>query len=177
MGKKGLTVPEAVKYSRHDHMNDLQLLLMYLDLGKYEEARKCILERTADMQHQAQLQKIGLPSVEEWLTTLAWRHPVFSVRLFCDITEQVTSRKLDEVLSGYLQSVIEAVIPQIKEFAECPVTIEVVTEEDDWQIGLAFSELEAQQPNIPENPSFITVRVLNEHDQWTCVLSGKLGGL
>lgn len=177
MGKKGLTVPEAVKYSRHDHMNDLQLLLMYLDMGKYEEARKCILDRTADMQHQAQLQMLKLPLVEEWFTTLAWRYPVFSVQLFCDIAQNENLQQLDETLSGYLESVIEAVIPRIKEFAECPVIIEVVTGESEWRIELAFSELETQQLNIPEPPSWLSVRVLSEHDQWTCVLSGKLGGL
>lgn len=177
MGKKGLTVLEAVKFSRHDHMNDLQLLLMYLDMGKYEEARRCILERTADMQQQARLQKLGLPSVEEWLTTLTWRHPIFSIQLFCDITQKAKSQQLDEVLASYLQSITETVIPHINQFAECPVTIEVVTEENDWQIRLAFSEIEAQRLNIPEHPSLFSVRVLNEHDQWTCVLSGKLGGL
>ena len=39
MRKSRLTVSEALKFSRHDFLNELQLVLMYIDLGEPSEAK------------------------------------------------------------------------------------------------------------------------------------------
>ncbi|MDV6377210.1 Spo0B domain-containing protein [Sporosarcina sp. GW1-11] len=176
MGKNELNVSQAVKFSRHDHMNDLQLLLMYIDMGKYTEAKNCILEKTADMQRQALLQKLCLPYTEEWLTTLEWRYPVLTVELYCDIVSKIDSSDLDVVLVNYLENLVQMVIPKIERYANCAVTIEVVTEETSWFIQLTFSEVCIKQLDIPENSSQFTVEVHGESNQWTITIGGQLGG-
>ena len=40
MGKKELTMAQALKFARHDFLNELQLILLYIDLGKIAEARQ-----------------------------------------------------------------------------------------------------------------------------------------
>ncbi|PIC64590.1 hypothetical protein CSV79_05450 [Sporosarcina sp. P13] len=177
MGMNELNVSQVVKFSRHDHMNDLQLLLMYIDLGKYTEAKNCILEKTADMQRQASLQKLRLPRTEEWLTTLEWRYSVLTVELYCDIVSKIDSSDLDQVLAVYLENLVQLVIPTIERYTNCAVAIEVVTNETSWSIQLAFSELRTKQLDIPENSSQFTVEVHEESNQWTVTIGGQLGGL
>ncbi|PID21403.1 hypothetical protein CSV61_09245 [Sporosarcina sp. P3] len=177
MGKNELNVSQAVRFSRHDHMNDLQLILMNLDMGKYTEARNCILEKTGDMQREALLQKLSMPLTEEWITTLGWRYPVLKVQLYCDITEKIDSSEMDRELVGYLEQVVLAVEEKIQRYADCPVTIEVTTDTASWSMQLTFTELYAKQLDIPEHSSQLTVEVHGEPDQWTFTISGQLGGL
>lgn len=177
MGKNELNVSQAVKFSRHDHMNDLQLLLMYIDMGKYTEAKDCILERTDAMQRQAMLQKLCLPDTEEWLTTLAWRYPMLVVDLSCAIVSKVDSSGLDKVLVEYLENLVQMVIPKIERYTNCEVIIDVVTDESSWKIQLTFSVLRTKQLDIPENASQFTVEVHEESSHWTVTIGGLLGGL
>lgn len=177
MGKNKLNVSQAVKYSRHDHMNDLQLVLMHIDMGNYAEAKKCILDKTGDMQRQAVLQKLCLPRTEEWITTLQWRYPALTTQLYCDITEKIDSSEIDEVLVDYLEEVVLAVKSKIQRYADCPVTIEVTTDAASWTIQLTFMELYAKQLDIPVHSSQLTVEVHSEPNQWTFTISGQLGGL
>ncbi|WP_153732663.1 Spo0B domain-containing protein [Sporosarcina obsidiansis] len=176
MGKRELNVSDAVKYSRHDHMNDLQLLLMYLDMGKYKEAKNCILEKTADMQRQAMLQKLCMPQTEEWLTTLEWRYPVFKTQLYCDIASKLELKDMDGLLVDYLERLVRVIVPKIDLYSECQVAIEVVTTATQWSIQLTFSEISAEQLDTPVNSSQLTVEVLDEPNQWTFIISGQLGG-
>lgn len=177
MVKNRLNVSQAVKFSRYDHMNDLQLILMNMDMGKYAEARNCILERTADMQRESMLQRLCLPRTEEWITTLAWRYPVFGVELYCEIEEKIDSSELDDELAGYLEQVVQAVMAKIERYADCPVAIEVVTDAASWSIQLTFNELHSEQVDIPEHSSRLAVEVHGEPNQWTFTISGQLGGL
>lgn len=176
MGKNKLNVSQAVKFSRHDHMNDLQLILMHIDMGNPAEAKKCILDRTGDMQRQSALQKLGLPCTEEWIMTLQWRYPALVTQLYCEITEKVDSNEIDDVLVDYLEDVIVAVQSKIRRYADCPVTIEVTTDAAFWSIQLTFMELYAKQLDIPEHSSQLTVEVHSEPNQWTFTISGQLGG-
>ena len=177
MGKNELNVSQAVNYSRHDHMNDLQLILMNIDMGKYTEARNCILEKTSDMQREALLQKLCMPLTEEWIMTLGWRYPALKLQLYCDITEKIDSSEIDEVLVDYLEQVVLAAKAEIQRYADCPVTIEVTTDTASWSIQLLFTELYAKQLDIPEHSSQLAVEVHGEPNQWTFTISGQLGGL
>ena len=46
MGNNKLTTAEALKFARHDFLNELQLVLLYIDLDKLPEAKQKILEAT-----------------------------------------------------------------------------------------------------------------------------------
>ena len=45
-GTVKLTTAEALKFARHDFLNELQLVLLYIDLDKLPEAKQKILETT-----------------------------------------------------------------------------------------------------------------------------------
>ncbi len=44
MGNSKLTMAEALKFARHDFLNELQLVLLYIDLDKLPEAKQKILD-------------------------------------------------------------------------------------------------------------------------------------
>ena len=46
MGNSKLTTAKALKFARHDFLNELQLVLLYIDLDKLPEAKQKILEAT-----------------------------------------------------------------------------------------------------------------------------------
>ena len=60
MGNEVLRTAKALKFARHDFLNELQLILLYIDLGKLPEAKKKILETTDDMRQLSMLEKLGL---------------------------------------------------------------------------------------------------------------------
>ncbi|GKV65725.1 MULTISPECIES: Spo0B domain-containing protein [Sporosarcina] len=177
MGKNELKISEIMKFSRHDHMNDMQLLLMYLDMGKYQEAKECILEKTSEMQQFAMLQRLGLPKTEEWLMMLDWKYPVFNSRLCCDIASEVTLPRIDAMLVGYLESLVKTVMSSIDQYAECTVMINVVITALTWSIQLSFSDIQGVSFHAAEDSDLLTIEILNESEQCTVILSGKLGGL
>ena len=77
MGNDKLTLVQALKFARHDFLNELQLILLYIDLGKLPEAKQKIMDTTDAMRQVAMLEKLGLPAVETWLVTFDWIYSVF----------------------------------------------------------------------------------------------------
>ena len=53
MGNDKLTMIKALKFARHDFLNELQLILLYIDLGKLPEARQKLLDTTERMRQIA----------------------------------------------------------------------------------------------------------------------------
>lgn len=174
MGNNDLTVSQTLKFSRHDHMNELQLLLMYIDLGKPEQAKHYILERTAVLQQQAALQRLSMPETEQWLQTLNWRHPLFAADIQCRIETAVQGRG-DEAAVQFLEQLALAVEKTAERYSDCPAAIDVTANAAQWTIRLTFSNL-AAQPDIPEHSSQLTVGVQYEPGRLTVTVSGQLGG-
>ena len=85
MGNNKLTTAEALKFARHDFLNELQLVLLYIDLEKLPEAKQKILEATNRMREVALLERLGLPAVETWLTTFEWLYGTFSKTMTCTL--------------------------------------------------------------------------------------------
>ena len=101
MGTEKLTIGKALKFARHDFLNELQLMLLYMDLGKYAEARKNDYWKQRNvMHHTSMLEKLRLPETEIWLRTFEWRHTAFSKKLQCDII--AGNRDVNDVSSGRL---------------------------------------------------------------------------
>lgn len=175
MEKNTLSVRDALKYSRHDHVNDLQLLLMYLDMGMPDKARECILQATDRMQQEAVLQKLGMPMTEEWLTTLEWRHPSFLKTLRCQI-DTSSPIQVDRELVSFLEELFETIEDGLDPFSEYGVTIDVEADASAWSIRLVFNNLQAEALELPRTPHTVNVNIQKENDDWTCVLSGQLGG-
>ena len=106
MGNNKLTTAQALKFARHDFLNELQLILLYIDLDKLPEAKQKIVDTTIHMQQAAMLERPGLPAVETWLVTFDWLYGAFSATMTCTIATGIRDAD-DESVAAYLEHVFQ----------------------------------------------------------------------
>ncbi|MBO9130496.1 sporulation initiation phosphotransferase B [Bacillus sp. 165] len=74
--KKQWTVTDALRHSRHDWLNRLQLIKGHLSLGQMERVGELIERFVAESQSEARLMSLKLPLFTELLLTYSWeKHP------------------------------------------------------------------------------------------------------
>lgn len=135
MKKPELTVAEALRFSRHDYLNELQLILMYIDLGELTKAKETIHRTTDAIGQLSKLNKLGLPATERWLSTFSWIYTAYETKLSCTIEPGV--RKVeDAVLASYLATVFNDVEDVLDALSEYEAHIEVTASSNDWFIEI-----------------------------------------
>jgi len=174
MKSEDLTIGKALKFARHDFLNELQLMLLYMDLGKMPEARNTLLEATERMRHISMLEKLRLPKTEIWLSTFEWRHTAFSKKLKCDIIAGNRTAN-DDAVAEYLEHLIGIVKEAIDPMDDYIVHITVKANENRWSLQLtiegplSFTE----SPTLPQMEGGFEVSGVLQDKQWTFTLSGR----
>ncbi|MGE6488301.1 Spo0B domain-containing protein [Paenisporosarcina sp. NPDC076898] len=102
MTGKPFSVNEALRFARHDFLNQLQLIKMNIDLARLEDAKAAIDHYTTEVKAFYELSKLNLPFTTEWLQTANWRFPGFQV----SITNTIDS-KCDTLFDEQIQHVLE----------------------------------------------------------------------
>lgn len=174
MESEDLTIGKALKFARHDFLNDLQLMLLYMDLGKMPEARNTLLETTERMRHLSMLEKLRLPKTEIWISTFEWRHTAFSKKLQCDIIAGDRTAN-DEVIADYLERLIGIVGESVDPMDEYIVHIIVKATEEQWSLQLTIEGTLSftESPNLPHMDEGFEVSGVLQDKQWTFTLSGR----
>lgn len=142
------SVVQSLRHARHDFLNDLQLIGMYLDLGQPEKAKAMIRSHAEAAVHMSRLAGLGMPMTEEWLLLSKWRYPELAFDIECTAFAGIA--KLDGAFAGMLETFAETVRPQMDPFAEYVCTISIFNETEslamdislngDWQ-DLPFPEI------------------------------------
>lgn len=172
MGPENLTISKALKFARHDFLNELQLMLLYMDLGKMPEARRTLLEATERMHHTSMLEKLRMPETEVWLSTFEWRHTVFSKKLQCDII--AGNRNVnDSALANFLEGLIGNVQESVDPMDEYIVHIAVNATDTDWSIQLIIEGTLTGSITIPQTDGGFEVSGDLQDKQWTFTVSGQ----
>ncbi|WP_432358409.1 Spo0B domain-containing protein [Sporosarcina sp. UB5] len=172
MESENLTIGKALKFARHDFLNDLQLMLLYMDLGKIPEARRTLLEATERMRHISMLENLRLPKTEIWLTTFEWKHTVFTKKLQCNITagKRITS---DDAIVDYLERLICIIEEAVDPMDEYIVNVAVNATEDHWSIQMTIEGSLTELRTLPETDGEFDVSGVLQDKQWTFTLSGR----
>jgi stage 0 sporulation protein B (sporulation initiation phosphotransferase) len=174
MESDNLTIGKALKFARHDFLNELQLMLLYMDLGKLPEARSTLLEATERMRHISMLERLRMPKTELWLSTFEWRHTAFSKKLQCDIIAGNRTSN-DDAVADYLERLIGVVEQAVDPMDEYIIHISVKATKDQWSLQmtiegtLSFTET----PTLPQSEDGFEVSGVLQHKQWTFTLSGR----
>ncbi|MDW0118093.1 Spo0B domain-containing protein [Sporosarcina thermotolerans] len=172
MGSEKLTVGKALKFARHDFLNDLQLMLLNLDLGNSSEAKKTLMDTTERMRQLSMLEKLRLPETEVWLTTFEWRHTAFSKVLQSNIT--AAERSIDDAaLTDYLERLIKSVETVVDPWNEYNVHITVNASEMNWSIQLKIDGPLKGVPLIPMAANGIEVTEEIQDEQCMFTISGQ----
>ncbi|MBE1554584.1 Spo0B domain-containing protein [Sporosarcina limicola] len=172
MGNDKLSVTEALKYARHDFLNELQLILSYIDLGKIPNAKEKIMESTENMRQIAMLERLGLPALESWLATFGWMYNSFSAKMTCEITSGIRQTDDGEVVS-YLNRVFKDAVKAVEPTLEYEANLTVTASSTSWSITIIIKgALNNKQP-APETTGSFTVDETILNNQWTFMISGR----
>ncbi|HEX5563798.1 MAG TPA: Spo0B domain-containing protein [Sporosarcina sp.] len=172
MDSENLTIGKALKFARHDFLNDLQLMLLYMDLGKMPEARRTLLEATERMRHLSMLEKLRMPKTEIWLSTFEWRHTVFAKKLQCNIIAGNRTAQ-DETIADYLEKLIGIVEEAVDPMEEYIVHIVVKAAEEKWSIQLTIEGHLNGTPELPQTDGGFEVIGVLQDKEWTFTISGR----
>lgn len=172
MESENLTIGKALKFARHDFLNELQLMLLYMDLGKMPEARRTLLEATERMRHMSMLEKLRLPKTEIWLSTFEWRHTAFSKKLHSNIIAGNRTTN-DEKIADYLEELIGIVEEAVDPMDEYIIHIAVKATEDQWSIQLTIEGVLTGTPTLPQTDGGFEVSGVLQDKEWTFTISGR----
>ena len=173
MRKEQLTVAEALKFARHDFLNELQLVLMHIDFGDTAKARQAIMNTTDKMRETSSLYSLGLPRLEQWLMTFDWMYTAFHKTLSCTI-ERGQRKVNDAKIVAYLERVFDDVQKVLDPVSEHEVEIDVQASPSNWSIRIIInSALDGKKP-IPEAQigNFL-VEENTDDNLWTFTMSGQ----
>lgn len=172
MESENLTIGKALKFARHDFLNELQLMLLYMDLGKMPEARRTLLEATERMRHLSMLEKLRLPKTEMWLNTFEWSHTAFSKKLHSDIIAGKRNAN-DEAVADYLEQLIVIVEAAVDPMDEYIIHIAVHATEKQWMIQLIIEGPLTGTPTLPQTDGGFEVSGVLQEKEWTFTVSGQ----
>ncbi|WP_188006624.1 SPOB-a domain-containing protein [Sporosarcina sp. ANT_H38] len=172
MGNNKITTAQALKFARHDFLNELQLVLLYIDLDKLPEAKQKILETTDRMREVALLERLGLPAVEIWLTTFDWLYGAFSKTMTCTIASGIREADDTEV-AKYLERLFSEMEKTLDPTSEYETQIDVQASVAGWSITIVvLAPLKKVFPEPIEFENF-TVKETISQNQWTFTISGQ----
>ncbi|WP_318615172.1 Spo0B domain-containing protein [Sporosarcina sp. YIM B06819] len=172
MGNDKLTLIQALKFARHDFLNELQLILLYIDLGKLPEAKQKILETTDAMRQTAMLERLGLPAVEAWLVTFDWVYSVFHKTITSTITTGI--RQVDDaVVVAYLEQVFQTAEKLVDPTSDYEAQIAVNATSTNWSITIIVNGVMDNMLAAPQvTGNFIVEETISQH-QWMFTISGQ----
>ena len=172
MGNSKLTTAEALKFARHDFLNELQLVLLYIDLDKLPEAKQKIFEATDRMREVALLERLGLPAVETWLTTFDWLYSSFSKTMTCTIASGIREADDMEVVT-YLERIFSEAEKALDPTSEYETQIDVQASAIRWSITITMhGQMENRRPAPKADGNFMVTETSSQN-QWTFTISGQ----
>ncbi|MCM3758120.1 Spo0B domain-containing protein [Sporosarcina aquimarina] len=174
MKKSELTVRDAMKFARHDFLNELQLILMHMDLNNVPEARRKLLEATERMRNESQLSGLDMPALETWMLTFDWNYSVFSKQIKTILVPKKSARKADDQqIVDVLDDVFQQLIKGADPYADCMVNILVTTTSDEWEVSLSLPGQTAPIVWNDVQEKDWTAKLSIDHEYWTFTISGQ----
>ncbi|MFJ7933542.1 Spo0B domain-containing protein [Sporosarcina sp. NPDC096371] len=172
MGNDKLTLVQALKFARHDFLNDLQLILLYMDLGKLPEAKQKILDTTNAMRQTAMLERLGLPAVEAWIVTFDWMYSVFPKTITATITPGIREAD-DAAVAAYLGQVFRTAEKLVDPTSEYETQIDVNASSSSWSITIIVNGKMDNMLASPETTGHFNVEETISQHQWTFTIRGQ----
>jgi len=138
MTDKPFSVNEALRFARHDFLNQLQLIKMNIDLARLEEAKAAIDHYTDEVKAFYELSKLNLPFTSEWLQTANWRFPGFAVNVTSHIDSQCEPT-LDKQIYDVLEEATTLLHTKLDPFTEQELHIHIVCASEEFKLTFEAS--------------------------------------
>ncbi|WKA60022.1 Spo0B domain-containing protein [Planococcus shenhongbingii] len=135
--KEMTTVAQSLRHARHDFLNELQLINMYLDLGRQEEAQAIIRSHAEAAVHLSRLAGLKMPLTEEWLLLAKWQHPEFHFHVEC--LAHRAPVELDAAFTRLLELFVATALPQMDPYAEHECCVRLANEEESLMMEITLN--------------------------------------
>ncbi|WJY28190.1 Spo0B domain-containing protein [Sporosarcina trichiuri] len=173
MNESELTVRQALQYARHDFLNELQLILMQMDLGRVPEARDQLLASTERMQQASRVAGLGLPALETWLLTFGWHFKAFAAELVAQTSPAAAPRQADDRdVTEFLDALFRQLEEHADPFTDNSVEIMVSAEDADWKVTLTLPVQPIPHEWTSEEREHWTAEVYKSNEYWTFTIRG-----
>ncbi|WP_019413877.1 Spo0B domain-containing protein [Paenisporosarcina sp. TG20] len=157
MNTKPLSVNDALRFARHDFLNQLQLVKMNIDLGQLEDAKTVIDRYTTEVKAFYELTKLNIPYTSEWLQTANWRFLGFQVNITSQI-ESTCNPLLDHPIYQLLEQTTKLLHEKLNPYSEQQLHVHIVCNPTEFRITVeANGEWEPIQQEIIYEQSLITL--------------------
>jgi len=133
MAEKPFSVNDALRFSRHDFLNQLQLIKMNIDLERLDDAREVITNYTEACKAVYELSNLHLPETSEWLQTANWRFPAFQVSLNTQIINSFKP-EFDRGIRDTFESFTQKLHDQLSPYHENELRIWITSTEELFKI-------------------------------------------
>lgn len=167
-----MTIPKALKFARHDFLNDLQIVLMQIDLGNVSKAKTAILKTTEKLRQDAMLESLRLPETEKWIQIFEWMFTSFHKTLVCEIKPGV--REVDDhVLVAYLEDTfqdIEKILDPMSEYEAC---FDIKADENDWLVTITVTGALPEKKTATILKEKFIVEETSSHNLWAFTIRGQ----
>jgi stage 0 sporulation protein B (sporulation initiation phosphotransferase) len=172
MENEKLTIEKVLKYANHDFINELQLVLMYIDLGNIAKAKESILQASERISNLAMLESLQLPLTANCIRTANWTLKAFKFQLTCEIQSGDRKAKDTEV-ANYLKKVFQTLLSVTDVDSEYTIQLHVWSVQNEWNIQLTVDHLVTELLQItPGDQSILIEEKLSNHT-WTLLMSGQ----
>lgn len=147
--KQFSSTADLLRQARHDHLNDLQLVKMYLDLGKPERVTALIQAAAKQADVWRRLSAMNLPKTEEWLLLAEWRFPELKITVEC--VASAAPQEMDGAISEIAESVMTKIRENLKETDGCACTIRLSDEQGDFRLVFSAEGVQGfgELPEVP----------------------------
>ncbi|MDG4655378.1 Spo0B C-terminal domain-containing protein [Ectobacillus antri] len=151
------TVVDALRHSRHDWLNRLQLIKAHLSLGNEARVQELIHEFVGEAQQESRLMNVKMPLFTELLLTYTWSHPP------CNLEYEVlgdvhTLTKYDEVMYTWTLHFFSMLHQVVDVHAENHLCITI---EQDDRFARFFFDFRGKLENIDEIKNWVIHRSNN----------------
>lgn len=135
---KKWTVVDALRHSRHDWLNRLQLVKSHLSLGGVDRVHELIEEFVGEAQQEARLINLKMPLFAELLLTYSWNSPPCELDFEVLGEEQLPLTHLDQPLTTWTEQFFYLLHRSLDHHTENHLSVTVEQEAEETKIYFDF---------------------------------------
>ena len=104
---------DLLRHYRHDWLNELQLLIGYVQMGKIDKVEEKLKENVSSAQEERMLSNLNVPKTALWMISFNWRYDNFRIKYNVGTLNKDISEKDKE-----LHNLLEALMQLLTQYGE-----------------------------------------------------------
>lgn len=170
---KEMSIPDVIRHMNHDFLNKLNLIQMYMELGKIDECKNVIHKFSRESKILSNIHQIKCPKLIKWIDTFSFCYPTIQLELESNVNCPIPV-EFDERLANYLQQTILHVYENFDPFEEQHLTLFVESKENDFQITFDLKgKWDAPAFQINQEFGLVIETVEEANQSWKYIIRSK----